>query len=402
MRRLAPFLLAGAALAQGGPAPVVVAPVVEREVVARRSFVGTVEAERVSTVGGEVEGLVLEFLAKEGARVAEGDVLARLRTTTLELQIAAARAELALRNEELKELRNGSRPEEIEQERAKVGQARAEHEIRAWKLKNAEQPFQAATISEDEVRDARLAAQVAAEKLREAEATLRLAEEGPRSERIDQAVARVKVQEAEIARWEDRLERHVIRALFAGRVVAEHTEAGAWLKAGDPVAEIAALDRVDVVAPVLEDYVHGLATGVEVPVTIDAIAGRQWTGKIHAVVPRADPRARTFPVKIRLDNPAEGEGVLLKAGMFARIHIAVGESRRAVLVPKDALVLGGPKPVVFVLSDDGKTVRPVPVETGLAVDGEIEVRGPVAAGAKVVVRGNERLRPPFEVQVLPE
>jgi RND family efflux transporter MFP subunit len=156
-----------------------------------------------------------------------------------------------------------------------------------------------------------------------------------------------------------------------------------------------------VVAPVLEDYVHDLRVGAPVPLTLDALPGREWTGVISAIVPMADVRSRTFPVKVRLRNPVEGETPLLKAGMFARVHLDIGEKAMAILVPKDALVLGGPAPLVYVLAEDGRSVRPVPVQTGLAVDALIQVTGDVPAGARVVVRGNERLRPPYKVRVLP-
>ena len=99
------------ALAQQPPAPVVVSRVVEREIVAARPFVGSVEAARVSVVGSEVEGLVEEYLVDEGRRVEQGAPLARLRTKLLETRLAAARALLDSRKQELAELENGSRPE---------------------------------------------------------------------------------------------------------------------------------------------------------------------------------------------------------------------------------------------------------------------------------------------------
>jgi multidrug efflux pump subunit AcrA (membrane-fusion protein) len=68
------------------------------------------------------------------------------------------------------------------------------------------------------------------------------------------------------------------------------------------------------------------------------------------------------------------------------------------LVPKDAVVLGGVTPLVYVVApdpmDSSKTVaRPVPVRLGVC-DGEmIQVIGELAEGQAVVVKGNERLRP---------
>lgn len=400
MRRwFAILVLAGIAAAQQmPPAPVVVAPVVEREVGARRSFVGTVEPSRLSTVGSEVEGVVVEYLAEEGDRVEQGRPLARLRTRLLEIRLEAERATLELRKQALAELENGSRPEEIDEARARFKRAQIAVEVNDWKLARAQTLQKTNVISETELYDARLAARQAADDLRAAEAAFKLVEAGPRKERIAQARAQVKVQEARIAELEDDLERHTIRAPFDGYVVAEHTEVGQWVSKGDAVAAVAALDEVDVRVPVVEDYVRGVKLGLKLVVTIDALPGQMLEGRLDAIVPQADARARTFPVKIRVRNPRDESGVLIKAGMFARIHVPVGKRRTALVVPKDALVLGGPQPIVFVVRD-GAAV-PVPVKTGIAVDSFIQVEGQIAAGDQVVVRGNERLRPNAPVQVV--
>jgi multidrug efflux pump subunit AcrA (membrane-fusion protein) len=390
MRRSVLFLLLGAAAAQDAPpALVVVADAVEREVTARRSFVGSVEPVRRSLVESEVEGLVAEYLAEEGHRVEAGAPLAKLRTRLAEIALDAARAELKLRQEELREQRNGSRPEELAQARAKVKAAEAANEMRQWRFDRAKQLYSTNVISEDELKEAQMTASLALELLAEIREGLRLAEAGPREERIAQAEARVEAQQAEVARLEDELDRHVIRAPFAGYVVAEHTEVGEWLAKGAAVAEIVALDEVDVVAQVVEDYVLGVTAGMDASISVGAVPGRGFDGKVIAVVPAADMRARTFPVKVRVRNP-EG-GPLLKAGMFATVHLPVGGTEKAILVPKDALVLGGPTMMVYVVAD-GKAV-PVPVEVGIAVEGLVQVKGGVLGGQKVVVRGNERLRP---------
>jgi len=399
MRAAALLLLAGVLVAQEmPPAPVVVAEVVEREVRAKRSFVGSVEPVRHTIVGSELEGLVVEFLAREGRRVEAGEPLAKLRTRLTEIALSAARAELRFRQEELRELQNGSRPEEIVQARAKLAAAQAANDVREWRMTRAQQLFDTSVISEDELKEARLTARVAEALLEENKAALKLVETGPREERIAQADARVAVQQAEVARLEDELERHTIRAPFAGYVTAEHTEIGSWVGKGAAVADLVELDRVDVVVPVVEDYVLGIETGTAVSITVGAVPGRTFEGTVSAVVPSADERARTFPVKVRISNSLAGDRPLLKAGMFATIHVPVGGTERALLVPKDALVLGGPQPIVYVVTPTG-TVAPVPVETGIAVDSEIQVKGHLEVGQQVVVRGNERLRPGQKVNV---
>ena len=76
--------------AQGGPAVVVVVPVVQREVTAVHAFVGTVEPLKRATIGSAVDGRVVEFDVEEGDRIRSGQALAKLLTATIELELKAA------------------------------------------------------------------------------------------------------------------------------------------------------------------------------------------------------------------------------------------------------------------------------------------------------------------------
>jgi hypothetical protein len=84
--------------------------------------------------------------------------------------------------------------------------------------------------------------------------------------------------------------------------------------------------------------------------------------------------------------------------------LPTGEKQLATLVQKDALVLGGAQPVVFIVNvadpnaKQGK-VQPMPVQLGLSEGSMIQVRGGLAPGQLVVVQGNERLRPGQDVIV---
>src|SRR5690606_11477030 len=103
-----------------------------------------------------------------------------------------------------------------------------------------------------------------------------------------------------------------------------------------------------------------------------ALADRTFTGEVVQIVPFADPRTRSFPVKVRVANVIEDDVPLLKANMFAEVTLPVGQQRKALVVPKDAVVLGGDRPVVFIFEPSGTgkgSVRPVEVQLGVA-DGD--------------------------------
>jgi RND family efflux transporter MFP subunit len=394
------------ALAQPpGLSAVIGAPVIEREIAASQTFVGTVMPLKKAIVGSAVDGRVVEFPLNEGDRVEQGQPLAQLLTDTIKLEIATAEAELALRQQQLAELENGTRPEEIEQAKARMLAAQGRVKYADARRVRADNLNRTGGAMSDEERDEIYALAIEAEQsYLELKAAYELAVEGPRKEQIAQARAQVAMSQATVERLKDQLTKHTIVARFPGYVTAEHTEVGQWVKQGDPVAEVSGLDEVEVTAYVVEQYVPHVRTGMQVSVELPALAGRDFTGVVSAVVPQADVQARTFPVKVRVKNEMAGDEPLIKSGMYARVKLPTGARQMASLVPKDALVLGGPQPTVFVVdlaapkAQKGK-VRPVPVHLGNADGSWIQVTGDVAPGQVVVVQGNERLRPGQDVQI---
>jgi RND family efflux transporter MFP subunit len=159
------------------------------------------------------------------------------------------------------------------------------------------------------------------------------------------------------------------------------------------VAEVIELDPIEIEVFVPELYIAKIRPRDSVSITINALADRVFVGEVARIIPQADLRSRSFPVKIRLDNPQYE----IKAGMLVTATIGVGEEKPSLLVPKDALVLNGPQRAVVVAAKDAKSVqtvaRIVPVETGTAVGSLIQVTGALQAGDLVVIRGNERVRP---------
>jgi RND family efflux transporter MFP subunit len=393
------------ACAQLGPAQVAVSLVVEREIEVGQTFVGTVMPLRKAIIGSAVDGRVIEFPKNAGDRVEQGEVLAKLLTKTIELELAKEQAELKLRQEQLRELKNGVRPEELKQAEARMLGAEATMRHRQTRRSRVEGMFaNNRAVSEDE-RDAAISEAIAAEQAYiDARQAYELARAGARIEQIAQAQAQVEMQQAIADRLQDQLEKYTIVSRFAGYVTAEHTEVGEWVKSGDPVAEIVALDEVEITAQLVEQYVPYTRVGMSVDVEIPAIPNRRFAGVVTGIVPQADVQARTFPVLVHVRNErTDDKQPLLKAGMYARVALPTGRKEQAMLVPKDALVLGGQRPTVYALATAAlgqpAKARPVPVEMGAAVGNLMQVRGGLSAGEFVVVQGNERMNPPYDVIV---
>src|SRR5688500_541663 len=153
------------AMSQGPPPTLVaVSPVVEREVVGSQTSVGTVMPLRKSIFGSAVDGRVIEYPLNEGDRVEKGQVLAQLLTETIDLEIAAAEAELDLRKHQLAELENGTRPEEIAQMKARMMAAEARVRYAQARRARAENLFRQGQAMTQEERDEMVALAIEAEQ----------------------------------------------------------------------------------------------------------------------------------------------------------------------------------------------------------------------------------------------
>jgi RND family efflux transporter MFP subunit len=381
------------------PPPKVIVTAARADTIAEpRTFVGTVRPVRRSIVGSAAAGRVEEYLINDGDAVKAGQPIAQLRRGIVQAELDAAKGQLIVRQAELGWL-DKSHQEDIEQAQAKVHHAQAVLAYRQAKLDRSRGLGSA--ISREVFEDDSSQATQAAANVREADSALRLLTGEAWQMKREQARGWVEAQRAEVARLQEQFDRHTMYAPFDGYVSAEHTEVGQWVMQGDPVAEIVELNVVEVEIPVLEDFIANVHPGLEGRVEIQALAGEQFTGVVAMVNPQADPRARTFPVKLRVQNRLEAEQPVLKAGMLARVTLPIGKPTSTIFVPKDAVVLGGPSPVVYVAQTaGGKTsVRPVNITLGPANGTWIAVTGEIKEADQVVVEGNERLRPAQEVRI---
>ena len=393
------------------PPPVKAARVELRKVAGGQSFVGTVTPSRRAVIGSAVAGRIVEFHCNEGDYVEKGQVLAQVLTGTIEIELAQANADLKMAEAELSESVRAF-PAEKQQADARVAAARARMEHASAKFRRVQALRMKNNASDEAVDEAQAAAVEAEAAHDEAEAARKMVFDGAREQKIRHLEAKVKARKEAVNFLEDRLSKYTIKAYFSGYVTAENTEVGHWIKEGEPVVEIAELDQVDVRVAVPEDQITDLEVGLPVRVEVAATRQKSFVGEIAAIVPQADLRARTFPVLVRLKNPRRNATAVtgkhaenhdLKSGMLARAILPVGRQKEGLVVSKDAIVLGGKSPMVYVIDTDSTgsgrgTVRPVPVDLGVAEGGDIQIsglgkEGEIRAGSLVVVEGNERLRP---------
>jgi multidrug efflux pump subunit AcrA (membrane-fusion protein) len=382
-----------------GPAIVRVEAATEESVRPTIELVGTVMPLRRSTVGSAVDGRVVTYEVDAGQIVQQDQTLATLLINTINIEIAGAEAELAVRMAERDEMVNGARPEELDEARADLASARA---IEAYAKARFDRLVRlagvAGALSQEELDAARSAYDSAEQRSIAAASALALLEAGTRAEQLQQAKARVEVQSQVVELLKNRRSKYTIKSPFAGFVVREFTEKGAWIKQGDPIAEVIDISSVEVEVAAPEQIVPFLRNGDEVQVRLDTYSDQLWNGTISGIIPDADVRARTFPVRVRIANGPMDSARLLRPGMLARVSLPAGELETGITLPKDAVVVNGQNKTVYKYID-GK-VGVVPVTIVFGTNDRFLVSGQLQPGDMVVTQGNERLRPGAEVQIL--
>lgn len=260
-----------------------------------------------------------------------------------------------------------------------------------------------ATLARLNLRRAEAAVEEARARLAEAR---RLADEGeslasrgtlPKSvylaRRSEAALAQAALKglEAERDVQAERVSQHTLTAPFAGVVGRRLKSPGEWVEPGTPVLDLVATNplRVDVRVP--QGRFASLTRGAAVEVRADADPARAIPGRIEALVPVADPQARSFLVRIAVDDPPAG----LTPGMSVRVKFELAGGERALSIPSDALVrFPDGSSIVWLLRSGpgGESVTRRPVEVGAQRAETVVVLGGLAPHDRVVVRGNEALK----------
>lgn len=200
---------------------------------------------------------------------------------------------------------------------------------------------------------------------------------GLRLARAQEAMARKKLADSRII------------APLSGVIARRGIEPGEQAGPGLPVFTIVQLDPAQVRVGVPEAQIGRVAVGQAATITIPALKGRRFTGRVRVVGIAADPAARSYTTKIEVSNP----GGVLRPGMIADVRIQSSDVVDALTIPPEAVVADAAGiTTVFVYSAKEKRVHSRRVELGSAYGQEIEVRRGLGRDDLVVVGGQHRVR----------
>jgi Cu(I)/Ag(I) efflux system membrane fusion protein len=172
----------------------------------------------------------------------------------------------------------------------------------------------------------------------------------------------------------------VFRSPKNGVVIAKSIVEGMHFEPGQTLYRIADASVLIVEADFHESEVEMVRVGGPVVITLDALPGRTFSGRVVSVYPFLNEETRTLKARIELLN-RDGR---LKPGMFATVEAAL-TPRHGLVVPTDAVVDSGSRQVVFV-AQGGGYFEPRTVTTGDKSDGLVLVLGGLRDGEEVATR----------------
>jgi len=147
------------------------------------------------------------------------------------------------------------------------------------------------------------------------------------------------------------------------------------------------INRVRMVANVVEKDLRRVAVGESARVEVDAFPGETFRGRIARVAPVLDPQTRTAQIEVEIPN----ETFRLKPGMYSRVTLTVEHRANVLVVPNNALVDFDGKRGVFLTRND-QTATFQPVETGIEEPTRVEILNGLQDSDRIITTGAGGLR----------
>ena len=330
-------------------------------------------------VRAERAGTVVRLAVEKGQVVRKGALLAELASQDAQAEAASAEASLAAARAQLDTILGGGAAQaqvdianEIARERLDLDAAQRDSDI----LKRLAEK-QAATR-----QDATEAAQ-RVERLRTAIAGL----EKKRAALVDptdRAAAEAKVREAQAAldQAHVQLDRSSIHSPLDGTVYDLPVRKGAFLNAGDPVADVGDLGRMQVRIQVDEPELGRIGLGMPVAVTWDAAPGRRWDGTVEKMPTEVAPLG-TRQIGVALATIENADRVLVP-GTNVNVEVTSQVVANGLTIAKEAVRTEKGQTGVYVLRDGHVEWRPV--KLGASSITRVVVVSGLDDGAEVALR----------------
>ncbi|ERT57775.1 efflux RND transporter periplasmic adaptor subunit [Megasphaera vaginalis (ex Srinivasan et al. 2021)] len=253
---------------------------------------GNVDIRQVSLAFNSSERIE-EMYVDEGDRVKKGDVLAKLATQPLELQIAAMEAQIAQQEAVVNKLHNGSRPQELAGAQASTASAQADADNAAATYTRLLTLYNQDAVSKQELDNGEARYKAAMANLQNAQAAQNLTAIGPRSEDIAAAEAQLQQLQEQLKLQKCNLSQTTLTAPQDGVIRSRLLETGDMATPQKPVFTLSPDSAKWIRAYVSENRLGELYEGKQAFIHIDSFPDRKIIGQVGYISNTAEFTPKT-------------------------------------------------------------------------------------------------------------
>lgn len=309
---------------------------------------GELRPRRSVEVMSRISGYLREVTVERGDEVRQGDLIATVEDTDLLQQLGRAEAGVEVAHATVQREEATRRNLEIQVSRYRT--------LREANL-----------VSEQELEDLE-------SRLRASEASLALAE------------AQVRQAEATLRELQVQHAQTRIYAPLDGIVGERYVDPGALVGPSTPIVSIVEVAYLKTVVPVTENMVPQLRPGLGATIEVPALGSSGLRGFVTRISPVVATETRTADVEIELENLQRR----LMPGMFVKVILDVGQTRRSLMMPRAALLTQGGQQGVYLLNEQMRAVFH-PIQIGVIEGDLVEIRSGLEEGTRVITTGAQNL-----------
>ncbi|MFW6134423.1 MAG: efflux RND transporter periplasmic adaptor subunit [Elusimicrobiota bacterium] len=309
--------------------------------------VGTVKGTSEVKLNFEISGKVASFNFREGAEVAENEVIASLDTEDLMTRLSHSRS--------------------------KLDSVRKRHEAASEKLEVYKELYRMGAIIKAKLKEMEL--------------------------NVESLKAEVETARSEVKLSQSQLDKTIITAPSDGIMGTKYVEVGDFVTPNDVIGNFLKVENVFVEVGVIEQNINKISEGMKVKVNVDSYPDTIFWGEIDNISKMIRGEARTLPVEIKISNP----GRKLISGMLAECEIFLTEFKDSIIIPTSSVINLEEMVVVPVIkkeSEETGIIELREIEVGYTSQSYSEVVEGLDAGELLVLETQQPLKDGMKVKII--
>ena len=335
----------------------------------------SIVAGRPHAVTATLAGRVMLEALKIGQTVKAGDIIARLDVSELDHQIALLAAQ---QNETANRLQEVAENIKFEAELTRI--AEQQLQLLESKADRAAELVKRSAISQEASETAQSALLNA--KQQAVSRAKSMAALGFTQSQLELTKIRTDLQ---IARLKEERADAILKSPVDGQIVSLFQQSQGFARQGDVIAAIRTVDDYEIEADIPSRYLRFLLQA-------SSISGRMSSGRpvdmgVRVILPEENQRTGTRPVRLVPNGPLPRG--LQSVGAQLEVAVPISEAKPSIVISQDAIVPVSGGHIAFVF-DEGVAKRQV-VRLGSPMGDNIVITSGIAAGERVIIRGNEGL-----------